>query len=82
MDSWVAAEPHRSWDETLTTLSYFDTMNLAPRIKCPVLFSLGLQDAVCPPASIFGVYNHIQAPKQYRAYHYAGHWTAPSWRSP
>lgn len=43
------------------TLSYFDGMNLAPRITCPTLVSVGLQDLICPPSTIFAAYNHLGA---------------------
>ena len=78
IDQWIAAKPERSWEKTLQTMSYFDTLNLAERIKCPVLLGLGLQDDVCPPATIFAVYNRIPASKQYLAYPHAKHWVEAS----
>jgi len=54
-------------------LSYVDTMNLADRIKCPVLMSVGLQDAVCPPRNSFATYNRVRSKKEYRIYPFAGH---------
>jgi cephalosporin-C deacetylase-like acetyl esterase len=54
-------------------LSYFDTMNLADRIRCPVLMSVGLQDDVCPPRTAFATYNRVRAEKTYRVYPWAGH---------
>jgi cephalosporin-C deacetylase-like acetyl esterase len=74
MDDWVKAKPSRTWKTTLETLSYFDTLNLADRIRCPVLFGIGLQDPVCPAATIFAVYQRISSPKEYRVYRDAGHW--------
>ena len=74
MNAWIDAKSKRSWDSTLRTMSYFDALNFADRINCPVLISLGLQDDVCPPATIFSVYNRIDAPKEYRVYPAAGHW--------
>jgi cephalosporin-C deacetylase-like acetyl esterase len=73
MNAWVDAEPHRTWSTTLRTLSYFDTMNMADRIQCPVLMGLGLQDDVCPAATIFAVYNRINVAKEYYVYPYAKH---------
>ncbi len=54
-------------------MSYVDTMNLADRIRCPVLMSVGLQDGVCPPRTAFGTYNHLQSKKTYRVYPFSGH---------
>jgi cephalosporin-C deacetylase len=67
----------RRWPEredvVWRTLSYFDNMNLAPRITCPVLMTVGLQDDICPPSSVYAAYNWIQAPKEMRVYPYHNH---------
>ena len=58
----------------LRTLSYFDGMNMAPRISCPVLLSVGLLDTICPPSTGFAVYNHLASPdKSLRVYPYNNH---------
>ncbi|MHC4109789.1 MAG: acetylxylan esterase [Planctomycetota bacterium] len=54
-------------------LSYIDTMNLADRIRCPVLMSVGLQDSVCPPRNSFATYNRVRSRKEYRVYPFSGH---------
>jgi cephalosporin-C deacetylase-like acetyl esterase len=77
MEQWIEAEPHRSWESVLRTASYFDTMNLADRITCPVFVGLGLQDPVCPAATVFAVYNRLDVPKSYRVYPNAEHWVYP-----
>jgi cephalosporin-C deacetylase-like acetyl esterase len=74
MDAWIEAQPHRSWEKTLRTMSYFDALNFTDRIRCPVFLGLGLQDDVCPPVTIFAVYNRLTAAKEYRIYPKAGHW--------
>jgi cephalosporin-C deacetylase len=51
---------------------------MADRITCPVFLGLGLQDEVCPAATIFAVYNRLSGPKSYRSYADAGHWVEPS----
>jgi cephalosporin-C deacetylase len=43
------------------TLSYVELNNLAERIQCPTLVSVGLLDLLCPPSTIFTVYNRIPA---------------------
>ncbi len=43
---------------------YFDVVNFAPRIKCPVLVGFGLIDQVCPPAGVMAAMNQIAAPKE------------------
>ena len=59
--------------QALQTLSYFDVMNLAPEISCPTLVSIGLQDEITPPSTVFAAYNHIPAEKQIKVYKYFGH---------
>jgi len=54
-------------------LSYFDTMNMAEWITCPVFMSVGLQDNVCPPRTSFAPYNAVTSKKDYRVYPFAGH---------
>lgn len=55
------------------TLSYFDNMNLAERIRCPVLMDVGLQDDICPPSTVFATYNKITASKKIKIYPYHNH---------
>ena len=71
---WFASNPDQNWASMLNTLSYFDTKNMADRISCPVIMSIGLQDAVCPPSTSFATYNLINSPKGYTVYKHSGHW--------
>jgi cephalosporin-C deacetylase-like acetyl esterase len=43
---------------------YYDVVNFAPRIKCPVLVGFGLIDEVCPPEGVMAAANQITAPKE------------------
>ncbi len=54
-------------------LSYFDHINLAPEITCPVLVSVGLQDTICPPECTYAAYNKISSVKEMAVYPQAGH---------
>ena len=40
-------------------LAYYDPMNFAPDIHCPVLMNGGLIDPVSPPLSVWAVYNRL-----------------------
>jgi cephalosporin-C deacetylase-like acetyl esterase len=40
-------------------LAYYDPMNFAPDIRCPVLMNGGLIDPVSPPLSVWAVYNRL-----------------------
>lgn len=68
MEQWVKSKEDQDWSSVLKTLSYFDIMFLAPKIKCPVLSGIGLQDNVCPPTTIFCTFNRIVSPKKYVLY--------------
>ena len=80
MNNWIAAKKHRTWQTTLETLSYFDTMNMAPWIDCRVFMGIALQDSICPPPTNFAVYNRINAIKQYLVYPQANHSLGPQHR--
>jgi cephalosporin-C deacetylase len=43
---------------------YFDVVNFARHIECPVLIGLGLRDETCPPATVLAAANVITAPKE------------------
>ena len=38
---------------------YFDMVNFAPKIKCPVLMAVGFIDVICSPASTYAAYNSL-----------------------
>jgi cephalosporin-C deacetylase len=54
------------------TLAYFDGINLAHRITCPIIVSVGLQDSTCPPETGYAVFNAIASADK-RMYAYDGH---------
>jgi cephalosporin-C deacetylase-like acetyl esterase len=43
---------------------YFDVVNFAERIKCPVLIGAGGIDITCPPPGIYAAYNQLKGPKE------------------
>ncbi len=69
----IKMHPGLTFRDINRILSYMDTMNLADRIKCPLLMSVGLQDAVCPPRNSFATYNQVRSNKEYRIYPFSGH---------
>ena len=54
------------------TLSYFDGISFADKIKCPIIVNIGLQDNVCPPETGYALFNQI-ASKNKKLYEYDGH---------
>jgi cephalosporin-C deacetylase len=70
--AFLKSFPHL-YEDALRTLSYFDNLNLAPWITCQTIVSTCLWDDVCPPSTIFGVYNHITAEKRIEIYPFHKH---------
>ena len=70
---FAKAHPEQGVDGVFKVLSYFDIMNLAPWIRCPLLMSAGLQDPTCPPRINFAAYNNVSSDKEYRVYPYGDH---------
>ena len=68
MNQWIESKENQNWNSVLKTMSYFDVMFLAPKIECPVLSGVGLQDNVCPPTTIFCTLNRIKSPKKHVIY--------------
>ena len=54
------------------TLAYFDGLNFADRITCPIIVNIGLQDNVCPPETGYALFNRIKASDK-QLYPYDGH---------
>ena len=51
---------HRTSDRvTLDTMAYYDSLNFARFIRCPLQMSVGFLDSSCPPASVLSAYNAI-----------------------
>ncbi len=40
-------------------ISYYDTMNFAPEVRCPVLMNSGLVDGVSPPTGVFAIFHRL-----------------------
>ena len=48
----------------MRTLTYFDTVNFADRVRCPALLGVGLRDEVVPPAAVYAIANHMVPPPE------------------
>lgn len=55
------------------TLSYFDNLNLCERIKARTIITCAMEDIVCPPSTVFAVYNHIKSDKKIEILPYTEH---------
>ena len=61
--------------EKIQTLQYYDVVNFARRIQCPVHLTWGYNDNVCPPTTSYTVWNLISAPKVSLITPVNEHWT-------
>lgn len=59
---WFAQGPRA--DEIKATAPYFDVVNFAKRISCPVLVGIGGIDTVCPPPGIYAAMNQVTSQKE------------------
>lgn len=50
-------------EAVLSTLQYFDTLNLVDGIRCPTLVNIGKQDVECPFETIMPVFDRIRSQK-------------------
>jgi len=64
ISDYCRSRPPEVEAQVFRTLSYFDVMNLAGRIRCPTYVTVGLQDLTCPPSTVFAAYNALNCPKE------------------
>lgn len=58
-DGMGRSAPPLYGDATERCLAYYDPMNFAAGITCPVLYNAGLIDAISPPSCVFSIWNRI-----------------------
>lgn len=63
------------------TLAYFDGINFADRIRCPIIVNIGLNDDVCPPETGYAVFNAMSCPKQLYEYSDCAHDAGTAWHA-
>ncbi|WP_055525755.1 acetylxylan esterase [Streptomyces graminilatus] len=60
--------------DALNTLSYFDGVHFAARGRAPALFSTALEDATCPPSTVYAAFNAwAQDDKRIEVYDFNDH---------
>lgn len=57
--NWPSDDP-----KVMETALYFDTVNLASRVKAPALVAIGFIDTIAPPVGIWTAWNQISGPKE------------------
>ena len=61
-----------SRQQVTDTLAYFDGISLAPRVTCPIIVNIGLQDSTCPPETGYALFRAIGSEDK-RLYDYDGY---------
>jgi cephalosporin-C deacetylase len=59
--------------QVFRTLSYFDVRHFAARATVPALFSVGLEDEITPPSTVFAAFNEYRGPKDIRIWPFSDH---------
>ncbi len=60
---FLETHPERE-EDLMVVLSYFDTMNFAPDVRCPTLVGVGLVDDVVPAPTVYAVANRLGGPRE------------------
>jgi cephalosporin-C deacetylase len=64
---FVKNHPNYTPEKVFKVWDYFDPLNFAANIKCPVLMGIGLLDEFCPPMCSFAMFN--QLPNKHKDYY-------------
>ena len=75
LSCYQRAYPERE-AQMLETLRYFDAVNFAPRIKCPMVVGIALEDEVCPPETSYAAYERLGGEKELWLFPESGHGNA------
>jgi cephalosporin-C deacetylase len=79
MNEYLRQYPERE-QQMRDTVAYFDGINFAPRISCPMLVTLGLGDDVCPPETGYDLVKAMtNAPVEVHAYERCAHDAGSYW---
>jgi len=60
-------------DIIMNNQDYFDVVNMADQIDCPIMTSVGSVDEVCPPRFFYQAYKKITSKKELKIYEGYGH---------
>jgi cephalosporin-C deacetylase len=60
-------------EQVFRTFSYVDGVHLGALADAPALFSVALQDTVCPPSTVFAAYHAYGGPAEIEVYPFNGH---------
>lgn len=62
--------------EKIKVMAYYDVVNFARHIACPVFMTWGYNDNVCPPTTSYAVWNTLKGEKESLITPVNEHWTS------
>lgn len=68
-------DPATATPDKIRTLEYYDVVNFARHLQCPVRMTWGFNDNTCPPTTSYEVFNVISTPKDALLTPINEHWT-------
>jgi cephalosporin-C deacetylase len=81
LNEYLRLHPERE-PQVRATVAYYDGVNFAPLIRCPMLVYIGLNDDVCPPETGYAVYDAMTCPKELHPYANCAHDAGTYWEMP
>lgn len=75
LSCYARAYPDRT-EQMLETLRYFDAVNFAPRIKCPMVVGIAMEDEVCPPETSYAAFRLLGGQRELWLFPNSGHGNA------
>ncbi len=75
LSCYARAYPQRT-EQMLETLQYFDAVNFAPRIRCPMVVGIAMEDEVCPPETSYAAYRQLRGQRELWLFPNSGHGNA------
>jgi len=81
MNEYLRLYPERE-EAMRSTLEYFDCINFASKITCPMLIYAGLADDVVPPETAYDLVKVMQCPVEIHARERCGHEAGTYWEMP
>ncbi len=73
---WPEINPENRQD-IASASDYIDIINLASRIRCETVMSIGMIDAICPPSSVYLAYKELKTKKSITLFPQLGHNAPP-----
>ncbi len=80
INDYLRLHPDRE-EQVRQTLAYFDGINFAPTIRCPILVNIGLRDDVCPPETGYAGFAAMTCEKRLCAYEDCAHDAGSAWHA-